>query len=136
MKSKGFSLMELLVAVAIVGILAAVAYPAYTEYVRESRRVDAQAVLMEMAQWLERQHTVNGRYHTDAVGNSTALPVTKSPKDGNDEYYSLTLSAAASTFTITATASGAQSGDACGNLTYTQSGVRGATGPGSDCWDD
>ncbi|EAR61470.1 type IV pilin protein [Neptuniibacter caesariensis] len=134
-KSSGFTLIELLIAVAVVGILVSVAYPSYQEFVRDSNRATAEGVVLEMGQWMERQFTVNGRY-TDASNASPSLPLAKSPKDGADVHYVLGVNATATTFTITATASGAQQGDACGNLTLTQAGVKGATGSGTDCWDD
>lgn len=133
--SKGFTLLELMIVVAIIGVIAAVAYPSYQEYVRDARRAEAQAVVMEMAQWMERQYTVNGRY-TNASGASPSLPLTKAPKDGTDAFYGLAVSASRSAYTITATVSNAQVGDRCGNLTLTQAGVKGSTGTGGDCWDD
>ena len=81
MKQNGFSLIELLIVIAIIGILAGIAYPNYQEYVARARRADAKTVLLENAQFLERFYTQNGTY----VG--AALPVTEAPKDGTTKYY-------------------------------------------------
>lgn len=131
-RMKGFTLLELMIVVAIVGILTAVAYPSYQNYVQQARRADAQADLMQLAQWMERQFTVNGTYR-NASGAAPTLPFTKSPSDGNDSYYGLTVATPdASSFTLTATASGAQVGDSCGNMTLNQTGAK--TAAANDCW--
>ncbi|MCC4620365.1 type IV pilin protein, partial [Xanthomonas cassavae CFBP 4642] len=58
----GFTLIELMIVVAVVGILAAVAYPSYAEHIRKSRRAQAKADLVEYAQMAERSHTTNNTY--------------------------------------------------------------------------
>jgi len=59
---RGFSLIELMIVVAIVGIIAAIAYPSYSNHVRETRRTTAQADLVELAQWMERQYSGDFSY--------------------------------------------------------------------------
>lgn len=133
--SKGFTLIELMIVIAIVGVIVAVAYPSYQEYVRDAHRTDAKAVIIEMSQWMERQYTVNGRY-TDASGADPSLPLVKSPKDGADVVYNLGVTATANTFTIVATpdAGGPQNGDRCGGLAVTQTGVKTSSGAVAECW--
>lgn len=114
---RGFTLIELMVVVAIVGILAAVGYPAYTEHIRQSRRVDAQTALMELVQFMERHYTTNGSY------TGASLPFTVSPKSGT-AYYNLSLTSAAQTYTLTATPTTVQAGDKCGTLSLNQTGLR------------
>lgn len=139
---KGFTLIELMIVVAVIAILAAVAYPSYQDSVRKSRRADAKAVLTELAQWMERNYTEAHRYDQNKAGaaiDTAALPFDKAPKDGNDTYYNITVATGANTFTLTATPANAQAGDKCGSLTLNQAGQKGVTGAAAgvtaaDCW--
>lgn len=134
---KGFTLIELMIAVAIVGILAGIAYPGYQDSVRKSRRVDAEGALLGFANAMERYFT---EYNSYPVAGTTTIFSSTSPVDGGTAYYALAITAAtASTYTLTATPTGAQSGDKCGTLTLTQTGARDVTNADSgitaiDCW--
>jgi type IV pilus assembly protein PilE len=132
----GFTLIELLVAIAIVGILVSVAAVSYQDHIQRSARADAKAVLMELASWMERYYTTNGRYSTDAAGTTPpALPVTQAPKSGAARY-NITVSAiGAQSYTLRARPTGAQTGADCGDLTLTHTGVQGvSSGNVADCW--
>ena len=134
----GFTLIELMIVVAIVGILSAIAYPSYIEQVRKSHRADAQAALMENAQFLERRFTTQNSYLGDWAGADDAngaLPVLATPRDGGTTRYTLSVTdIAANRFTLQATAVGAQADDACGNLSLEHTGARSASQPGDNCW--
>lgn len=132
--SKGFTLIELMIVVAVISILAAIAYPSYQDSVRKSRRADAKAALLELAQFMERNYTLSNQYDKDSAGNAVALPFTESPKDGTSKFYNLTISAsAAQSFTLSAAPKNAQATDVCGTLSLTNTGVKSATGTGQ-CW--
>lgn len=134
---KGFTLIELMIVVIVIGVLAALAYPSYDDYVRKARRADAESALTELAQFMERHYTANGRYLTTA-NEAPTLPFTESPKDGTNKYYDLSFSATptATEYTLQAVPKGAMVGDTCGTLTLTQTGAKGQD-PGASlaaCW--
>lgn len=131
----GFTLIELMVTVAVVAILAAIAYPSYQEQVRKSRRAQAKADLVELTHILERYRTVNNTY---ADADDSGAFFDQSPRD-RAPFYAIALSNdGASTFTLTATpvAGGSQERDRCGALSINQAGVKGETGSASyeECW--
>lgn len=121
--ARGFTLIELMVVVAVVAILAAVALPSYQEHVRKSRRGQAQADLVELAQRAERFHTVNSTY----VGFWATVPAghKRSPREGGGAFYNIDMSGvSAGAFTLTASpvAGTAQANDRCGPMRLDQTG--------------
>ena len=134
---RGFTLLELVFAVAIVGLLLAVAYPSFMQQIAKSRRTEAKSVLLACAQLLERHNSQSGNYAagSDAGVAAACLGTTR------NGYYSLpdgnVPAAAAGTYMIQATPIGAQAGDACGTFAYAQDGtksVSGASLPSASCW--
>ncbi len=128
---RGFTLIELMIVVAVIAVLAAIAIPNYSEYVRKSHRAQAKVDLAEYMQLAERFHTVNNSY----VG--FALPNDQTPRDGATAWYTLAISpaAGANTITIVATAAGNQAIDKCGNLSLNQAGQKGASkSTVAACW--
>lgn len=129
-QSRGFTLIELVIVVAIIGIIAAVAIPSYSNYMERTRRANAQADLMELAQWMERRYTANFDYTTTTAN----LPFTTSPQGGGNTFYNITVNANQTAYTLTATPAGPQTNDPCGALTLNEVGVRGDSGGGINCW--
>ena len=119
--SRGFTLIELMIVVAVIGILAAVAYPSYQDSVRKSRRADGKTALLQAVQVAERFFTRNNTY---------ANAVADGPSD--EGHYNLTFVGDANSFDITAAPAGAQASDPCGNLTIDELNVKG--GAVADCW--
>lgn len=142
--SYGFTLIETMIVAAIIAILAAVAYPGYQETVARSRRADAKAVLLENAQWIERQYTISNNYTMKGDGStldSSALPMTEAPRDGTAKFYDIAFAAGSPTtgaFTLTAAPKNGMSTDKCGTFTLSNTGAKGlsgATATQSFCWD-
>ncbi|WP_372748281.1 type IV pilin protein [Litorivivens sp.] len=139
MKSKGFTLIELMIVVAVIAVLAGVAVPAYQEQIAKAKRADAASALATGAQALERYYTTNGTYlNTD--GNLAAVFPTKAPDSGSANYtIAATGTPTANSFTLRATRTGSMANDRCGNLQLSSVGTRtlhdNKTGTTvADCW--
>lgn len=143
-KQQGFSLMELMIVVAIIGFLAAFAYPSYQEQMRKTRRADCSGALASLASTMERYYSVNNTYAgAGAAGGDTGTPTifaASCPVDGGTATYNLTIEAAdASTFEVRAAPVGVQAYDKCGTLTLTGTGLKDITGAATGmtrdkCW--
>ena len=156
---RGFTLIEVMIVVAIVGILSAIALPSYNEYIRRGHRADARAGLLQAQQWLERAATATGAYpqtlpaaltwagdsakryticfENDAACNATA----QSNTTGNSSTNPRANFTASYTLVATRKTGGPQTTDRCGNFTLTNTGQRevasGTLGSGTtatECW--
>lgn len=128
--TRGFTLIEVMITVAIVGILAAIAYPSYQQYVLRSHRSEGMALLSEAAARMERYYAQNSTYAT-ATPNRLGLTSTANATTVNSTngYYSLSLGTpTATTYNLSATPQNAQRSDTCGTLTLDSTGLRGAAG--------
>lgn len=135
----GFTLIELMITVAIVGILAAIAYPSYQDSVQKSRRADAISVLTQAAQHMERCFTENNTYVLTNCKTLAQANLNKSPQEGSDQFYTIDFSVAPSAISYTLraqpVATGPQANDACGTLTLSSTGVKTVSSSTVDaCW--
>ncbi len=138
-KLTGFTLIELVVVIAIIGILAAIAWPTYTDQVRKARRSDGKAALQEVAARLEQFYLDNKRYTATSTDLGYGATI-----DSPEKWYTVAITDATvacpfvSCYEITATpvATKDQAKDAkCANLTLNSRQVKGASGPlGRECW--
>ncbi|MET0856664.1 MAG: type IV pilin protein [Telluria sp.] len=126
----GVTLIELMVVLVIIGIISAIAYPSYTRHVLKSNRSNAQAMLMENAQFLERYYTVNNSY----AGAAVVSAVVPKGATGTAIKYNVSFSVTptAAVYTVQAVPANSQTGDACGTMTLAHTGAQ--TPTTGRCW--
>lgn len=135
----GFTLMEMLIVVAIMGVLASIALPAYQNSVLRSSRADAKTELLQVASDQERYFSNFNTYVNDATPLNTPVVGGRNRTTQNG-FYSISVAACgtgtiANCFVATATAQGDQADDSCATLTISNTGARGATGDTTEeCW--
>lgn len=124
----GFTLIELLIAIAILALLVTLALPGYTQYVKQSRRSDAQHLLLLNASRLQRCFTLEGVYNGSCVTRNSS----------ENGFYTLTSTVTTNSFDLAALPVSGKSQETdvqCGSLTYDHTGVKSATGTEpSRCW--
>lgn len=142
-KQMGLTLIELMIVVAIIGILAAIAYPSYQSSVMKSRRADAHTTLFAIQLELEKMRGNCAQYASASITDLDDTSITLTDSCSNSgassvqgKYYKYSVASTSGeesyNYTITATPGGAQASDSdCPTITLTRDGTQ---GPSSDCW--
>lgn len=133
-RQRGFTLIELMIGVAVLGILVAIAYPGYRDQVAKGHRADARTALLALAQRMERFYTERSTYVGATLGAAGIFPAAS-----ENGYYTLSIAAqTADGFTIKAVPAGVQAGDKCGSYLFNQLGQKtlgaDATLGVASCW--
>ncbi|MGF1699596.1 type IV pilin protein [Photobacterium makurazakiensis] len=126
-KQKGVTLIELMIAVAIIGVLTAIAYPSYQDHLLKSHRSQAMGDMIKIQLTLESEYTKNNAYDTTVVSGGSC-----SFCEVDTSRYQLTIKATNPPYTIEAKAlrNLGQDQDSCGDLSLTAAGI----GSPAECW--
>jgi len=137
--ARGMTLIELMIVVAILGIIVAIGYPSYMDHVKKSRRTEGMGELLELADRMERHYSDTGTYDQADGTDMTAAVIYRSTTQNG--YYTLSVDAGTDNVQFTAraapTSKGQQNTDKCGTFVVTSQGTKSVTGGSlstADCW--
>ncbi|MGB5716419.1 MAG: type IV pilin protein [Gammaproteobacteria bacterium] len=136
--ARGMTLIELMIVVAILGIIVAIGYPSYLDHVKKTRRTEGMGELLELADRMERHYSDVGTYDQSNGSDMTATVIMGGTTTENG-YYTLAIAAGTNNVSFTASAAptskGKQNTDKCGTFTITSQGVKSVSGPytNDDC---
>jgi type IV pilus assembly protein PilE len=133
--ARGMTLIELMIVVAILGIIAAIGYPSYLEHVKKTRRAEGMGELLELADRMERHYSDTGSYDQTDGTDMTAATIYRSTTENG--YYTLSIAAGTNNVQFSASATptskGQQNTDKCGTFTITSQGLKTISGTASNC---
>ena len=136
-QSIGFSLIELLMVLVVIGVLTSIAYPGYRDAIVRAHRADGQSALLDLACRMEAYYAKNGTWSTATLGLGKSTDVLKNPQSPEGWYVLSLLDVTESHYTLQATPNRTED-PRCGSLTLTSSGVKGTTAKKvigvSQCW--
>jgi type IV pilus assembly protein PilE len=125
----GFTLIELMITVAIIGILTAIAYPSYTTYVQRGYRSEGIAMLTDGVARMERYYAQNNSY---AAADLAAIGITNAASQSGKYVISFNGATGAATYSLQVVPQGAQANDGCGTLSINQTGTKSPVT--ANCW--
>jgi type IV pilus assembly protein PilE len=133
-RHRGFTLIELMIVVAVIGILASLAYPSYREQIAKGQRASAKSVISEAQQWMGRFYSENYRYDSSlanvAITDATLFPAqfSTAPRAGEGTAaYNITVTATVNAYTVTAVPTAVMTNDKCGSFNITHTGRKSVT---------
>jgi type IV pilus assembly protein PilE len=137
--ARGMTLIELMIVVAILGIIVAIGYPSYQDHVKKARRTEGMGELLELADRMERHYSDTGSYdQTDGTDMTAAVIYRATTQNG---YYALSIDNGTDNVQFTAraapTSEGNQNSDKCGTFVLNSQGTKSVTGgslSAADCW--
>lgn len=133
LQRRGFTLIEVMIVVAIIGILSAIAMPLYRQYIDNARRAEARALLMENAQYMQRFYTANNGNFAKTLDNRD--PVLPNTANNFYDFRIVPADLTATTFTLEAKPKGTMENDKCGTLGVTNTGARKSSKlTAAECW--
>ncbi len=136
MINKGFTLIELMMTMAIIGILVSIAYPNYLDFITRARRHDGQTALLELANQMEQYYTMNNTYQTATIASGNPSDI-RSSNTSPEGWYTLTITEqTANNYTLQARAINAQAKNdpSCSYLTFNSLGIKGSAKEREPCW--
>lgn len=130
---RGFTLIELMIVLAVLGLLGAIALPSYTSHMAKAHRAEARGQLMQIAQFMQRFYAANDNFKADRAGNAVlgqVPPALRHAPAQGQALYDLSIPEASElTFTLhmAPVANGKMATDECGTFTLTSTGIKGVT---------